>query len=128
MHDYLTRLRLRLSTDLRHALKARNAVAVSALRSLLAALDNASAVPVIGAHAPTIGRAGDVPRRQITEDDCEAILRREADALSAAASEYERLGRPEESARNRAELAVVFRYVSLRTVDSSDQGVDNAAT
>ncbi len=111
MPDHITQLRHQLGTDLRQALKARDAIAVSALRSLLAALDNASAVPITEAHVPTIGRAGDLPRRQITARDSEAILRAEADALTAAANEYDRLGRPDESARKRAELAIVARYL-----------------
>lgn len=104
-------LRTRLSTDLRLAMKDRDTLTTLTLRSLLEAMDNASAVPMTAEHVPVYGRSGDVPLRIVTEDDYRLIVRHEAAARQAAALEYERLGRIEAAAQVRAELTVVLRYI-----------------
>ena len=106
-------LRTRLSHDLRTALKEHDDVATRTLRSLLDAMDNASAVPMTAEHVPVYGRSGDVPRRIVTEDDYRNILRREATSRDAAALEYEHLGRLEAATQVRAELNIVRRYIDL---------------
>ncbi|MBO0677671.1 hypothetical protein JRC04_09380 [Mycolicibacterium sp. S2-37] len=71
--------------DLRAALKSRQADRVSALRTLIAAVDNAEAVPadansprstpgVIASSSPGVGSA-EVPRRELDWGDVQAILR-----------------------------------------------------
>ncbi len=104
-------LRTRLSTDLRAAMKERDAVTTLTLRSLLEAMDNACAVPMTAEHVPVYGRSGDVPRRVVTESEYEIILRNEAASRNAAILEYERLGRTEAADQVRAELSVVLRYI-----------------
>lgn len=104
-------LRTRLSADLRLAMKDRDTLTTLTLRSLLEAMDNASAVPMTAEHVPVYGRSGDVPRRIVTEDDYRLIVQNEAAARQAAALEYERLGRIEAAAHVRAELKVVLRYI-----------------
>jgi len=111
MRDSTTLLRARLSNDLRAAMKARDAIATPALRSLLAALDNGSAVPVTSAHVPVFGRSGDVPRKVLTERECRVILQAEANNRTAAIIEYEQRGRHDEAAQLRAELAIIARYL-----------------
>jgi len=106
-------LRTRLRDDLRLAMKDRDTLTTLTLRSLLEAMDNASAIPMTAEHVPVYGRSGDVPRRIVTEDDYRLILRNEAASRQAAAQEYERLGRIEASAQVRAELEVVMRYIDL---------------
>jgi uncharacterized protein len=106
-------LRTRLSTDLRTAMKERDTVATLTLRSLLEAMDNASAVPMTAEHVPVYGRSGDVPRKIVAESDYKIILRNEAASRRAAALEYERLGRTEAAAQVRAELSIVMRYIDL---------------
>ena len=113
MGDAAELMRARLSRDLLSAMKSRDSIATATLRSLLAALDNASAVAVSGAHVPVFGRSGDVPRRTLSATDCEDILGKEAHTRSVAAAEYGRLGRTEEAARLRAEIAVIERYVRV---------------
>ena len=111
MSTEISPLRTRLSTDLRLAMKNRDTLTTLTLRSLLEAMDNASAVPMTAEHLPVYGRSGDVPRRIVTEDDYRLIVRNEAAARQAAALEYERLGCSEAAAHVQAELNVVMRYI-----------------
>jgi len=111
MSDMAASLRRQLNGDLLLAMKAKDIIAVSALRSVLSALDNASAVPVGTVAAPVFGRNGDVPRRDLSDTDCQSIISAEVSARVLAAEEYARLGRADVAARLRAEQAVVERYV-----------------
>lgn len=111
-----------LRRDLAIALKARDRVAIAALRSTLAAIENAEAPP---AHQPAPGAVGsehvagsvaglgaaEVERRQLTEDDLRGIVRAEVDERAAAALEYERVGRTDLAQRVRAEAEVLGRYL-----------------
>jgi uncharacterized protein YqeY len=106
-------IRKRLKSDLLSSMKSKDTVAISVLRSLLAALDNASAVPVDATHVRVFGRSGDVPGKALSAADCEDILTEELRSRSVAAAEYVRLGRDTEAARLRAEIAVVERYVEV---------------
>jgi hypothetical protein len=130
MSDMAASLRQRLNADLLLAMKAKDTVAVSALRSVLSGLDNASAVPVSTVAAPVFGRNGDVPRRDLSDSDCQSIIRAEIAALSAAAEEYERLGRDDTAARLRAEQAVVECYIRngkfAEQAVAADRGEDTA--
>lgn len=103
-------------------MRARDAVAVSALRSAIAALDNAEAVSV-GA-VPTTGSehvagtavglgAAEVPRRELTEGETTAVLEREIADRVAAAEQAEQHGATDHAARLRAEAAVLKRYVAV---------------
>jgi uncharacterized protein YqeY len=111
-------VRERLRAALPPALKARDAVAVAALRSALAAIDNAEAVE--GAPAPrpaagdariagTVGGLGaaEVERRSLTGAQMDAIVRAEVAEREAAARAYERAGRHERAERLRAEAGVL---------------------
>ncbi|HEX2850275.1 MAG TPA: hypothetical protein VHN98_06970 [Acidimicrobiales bacterium] len=86
-------VRERLQAGLPAALKARDAVAVSVLRTTLAAIANAEAVDD-DASAPARGAfANEVARRALTEDDVREIVAWEHTAIQAAAAERRRLGR-----------------------------------
>lgn len=131
MNDTAEPLRRRLNGDLLLAMKAKDPVATSALRSVLSALDNASAVPASAVAGPVFGRNGDVPRRDLSEDDCQGIISAEVDARSVAAEEYERLGRHDAAARLRAEREIIERYAgssehAQQTV-AADRGEDTAS-
>jgi len=115
MSDIAASLRRQLNGDLLLAMKAKNLVAISALRSVLSALDNASAVPISTAAAPVYGRNGDVPRRDLSDSDCQSIISAEVSARALAAEEYVRLGRDDVAARLRAEQAVIERYIRRTT-------------
>jgi len=113
-----------LSADLLGAMKNKDASAVSALRGLLSALDNASAVPIGTVSEPVVGRSGDVARRKLSAGDCRALLLSELSARAEAADEYARLGQADAAARLRAERAVIEGYVSFaEDLSGGDRGV-----
>ena len=114
--DSETRQRLHLA--LRKALKARDTIATSALRSALAAIDNAGAVPQVPAPAAGTGSphvagavaglgAGEAERRRFTEADVVAIVRAEVAEREAAARDYDRAGRADQAERLRREADVL---------------------
>ena len=105
-------VRSRLRAALRAAMTARDAVAVSALRSTLAAIANAEAIPVPEAPVPPADTfaprlnapaaanqyiAGSAPglaateagRREVTEEEAVTIAETEAAERQAAAREYQ---------------------------------------
>jgi uncharacterized protein len=101
MPDSGTRQRLQLA--LREALRGRDTIGVSALRSALAAIDNASAVPPAPAPAAGAGRphfagavaglgAGQAERRRLTEAEVEEIVRVEVAERQSAARDYDQAG------------------------------------
>jgi uncharacterized protein YqeY len=108
-----SKLRTRLQADLKTAMKTRDTLSTAVLRFVLAALDNASAIPIDSTHVRVHGKSGDVSGRQLTEADCAAILQHEADNRLAAAKDYENLGRAEVAARLRGESAIIGRYLQL---------------
>lgn len=87
----------RLQSDLTTAMKARDEITTSTIRMLLAAITNAE---VAGSEA-------------IELDDAQSItvLQSEAKKRVEAAEVYEQAGRAESAAKERAELAVVERYL-----------------
>lgn len=103
-------LRDRIEADMRDALRRGDRAVVAPLRSMLSALDNATAVPLAAAPAATVGRSGDVPRKVLSEADERDVLRRETDERRHALATYTRLGREAEAERLRAEIAVLERY------------------
>jgi uncharacterized protein YqeY len=113
-------MRASLRKDLTVALKARNDIAVTALRCALAAIDNTEAVPVDcrwgtrnehGAGAAIGPGAVEVERRHLTDADLRAIVENEVRERSAAARKYEELGRADLGAKLRAEADVLSRYL-----------------
>lgn len=107
----------RLRAALRTAMRDRDAVATAALRSVLGALGNATAVP---APAPTAAGdehfagsaagvgAAEVPRRQLTPAEQVAVVRAEIAERLSAASQY---GAGAAADRLRAEVAVLETYL-----------------
>ena len=83
----------RLQVALRAAMKERDTVAMSALRSALGAIANAEAVPL------TETSATEVPRRMLTEDEAAAIAAAEAADRRAAARDYQAAGHAERAGR-----------------------------
>lgn len=103
-----------LKRDLKQAMKERNRASAATIRSALAAIDNAEAVPA-GKTDPlgTAGLAHDVPRRVLTSDEITAILRAEADELRAAYDGYRSNGQRDSAEEMRAALHVLARYVAV---------------
>lgn len=120
--DAMTVLRARLRTDLTAAMKARSAVEVSAIRSLLAALDDAEAVapPATRAVSELAGEyvAGaavgvgstEVPRKQLSADEVALVVAGQVEERRAAASTFDAVDQPDAAARLRDEALVVERY------------------
>jgi uncharacterized protein YqeY len=113
-------MRTDLRRDLTAALKARDRVAIAALRSALAAIDNAEAVPVDqSVHstesehvAGAVGLGGaEVQRRQLTDTDLQAIVQNEVRERSVAARAYENADRHDLAERLRAEAEVLSRHL-----------------
>jgi uncharacterized protein YqeY len=113
-----TPLRQRLRDALPVAMKARDRVAVTVLRSTLAALDNAEAV--VGAASPgslAIERspvgvgAAEVARQELTGARVEEIVRAEMAEREAAAQDYDRAGRTDRAEQLRAEVRVLAAYL-----------------
>lgn len=98
------------------ALRARDPVAVAALRSALSALANATAVPApsspgVSGDAHFAGSvvglgAAEVARRELTPAEAAAVVRAEVDERLTAAAHYP----PAAADRLRAEAAVLQRY------------------
>ncbi len=120
----------RLQVALRAALKARDTAAVSALRSALAAIGNAEALPVPAApHAGRdrpLGRpasqyladsvaglgAAEADRRVLTETDIVGIVRTEIAERRAAAASYEQAGHADRADRLRREADALAAVAS----------------
>lgn len=107
--DAAEAMRQRLQADLRAAMKARAAVEVAVLRRLIAAIDNAGAVPPPPRSEPI---RSEVPRRRLDAREVQALLRLQRQTLQAAAEELAGLGRASESERAALEAAVVSRYLA----------------
>jgi uncharacterized protein YqeY len=115
----LSPLYTRLRQALPAALKARDHVAVAALRSAVSAIDNAQAVEappaprsggVIAGAVTGLG-AGDAPRRELSDDDIAAIVGAELAERRRAAADYERAGQDDAAARLRAEADVLAAHL-----------------
>jgi uncharacterized protein len=98
------------------ARKERAAVRVSALRSVLSAIDNAEtpdrvdvAAPMSGAIAGAAAGVGatEVTRRSLTDDEIRRLVAVEIDERRRAADDYAAAGHPERAATLEAEAAVL---------------------
>ena len=123
--DSAAPLRQRLRGALGAAIKERDRAAVGALRSALAAIENAEAVDVAGRsentgaggtslaieRIPVGAGAAEVARRELTEGDVERIVRGEVAEREAAALTYERAGQAEHAQRLREEIRVLSAHL-----------------
>lgn len=104
-------LKQRLRGDLKTAMQSGARDEVRLLRTLVAALDNAEAVPMEGHELRRFDKAaGDIVRRGLDEREIAALLARERGERLAAAASFEQLGQPAEALRLRKEAALVARY------------------
>jgi len=112
----------RLQLALRDAIKAHDAIAISALRSALGAIGNAEAVDPSAAPQADLAEhfagsvtglaAAEVRRRPIGAAGLEGIVRTEIAERQLAAGEYERLGQADRAARLRHEASVLLSALS----------------
>jgi uncharacterized protein YqeY len=109
-------LKERLRADLKAAMQARAADEVRVLRVLIAALDNAEAVP--SDEKPYSPRAfgdpsGEVARLDLDGAAVNALLADEVAARLSAAADYRDHGQNDEASRLEAEAAIMGRYRKL---------------
>jgi uncharacterized protein len=114
-------LRDALRRDLTSAMKAREPDAVSALRTAIAAIDNAEAVPAPdGNQASTSGHiagarvgvgAAEAARRDLSASQQQAILRDQVADYTAEADRYEALGQQDAAARLRTQARLLTAYL-----------------
>ncbi|MBL1079078.1 GatB/YqeY domain-containing protein [Nocardia sp. 2] len=109
--------RTRLRADLKQAMKDKNRPAIAALRSLLAAIDNHEAVDASHVQAGAIETsplglgAAELPRRELTAAEIDAIIKSEYHERITAAAEYDTLtGGADRAATLRAEAAALAKY------------------
>jgi hypothetical protein len=114
-------LRTRLRRDLRAAMKSQQRNEMAALRTLIAAIDNAESVrdasssssPSASEHVAGAVRglgAADAPRRSLSESDLKRIIETELWERDAQAERLTLLGRADDASRLRAEAEVIARY------------------
>jgi uncharacterized protein len=116
----MDRFRTTFRSSLTAAMKRRDARAVSALRSVISAIDNAEAVDA--AVAPDAGAlanggiiagglaglgAGEVARRVLTDAEIHAIVQAEIDSRRHAADQMDGVGQAERAAALREDALVL---------------------
>ena len=97
-------LKDRLRTDLTTAMKARDELRTATLRMVLSAV---TAEEVAGKAA-----------RELTDDDVQAVLRREAKKRREAADAFADAGRAQQAERERAEGEVLAGYLPAQMEDA----------
>ena len=113
--------RAALRHGLTTAMKTRDADALAALRTAIAAIDNAQAVPASGPHHPTTSahvagaRSGpgstEAARRQLGSSDLRDILRDQITEYAREADRYDALGQAETAERLRRQAGTLAAYV-----------------
>jgi len=114
-------LRDALRRDLARAMKAREPDTVAALRTAIAAIDNAEAVPAPATSQATnsthfagaragVG-AGEVARRELSDDQQRAILREQVTGYLTEADRYATLGQRAAADRLRAQARLLSGYL-----------------
>ncbi|KMO74384.1 hypothetical protein BST22_15385 [Mycolicibacterium chubuense] len=113
--------REQLRRDLRRALVARDQDRISALRTLIAAVDNAEAVPVNDdalrwTDGPIAGsasgvRSTEVPRRQLAMTDVHAVLRDLIGEYDTHTRDYRSMGRHDAADRLRRRADTLRGYL-----------------
>ena len=105
-------LKERLRADLKAAMRERKPDEVGVIRTLIAAVDNAEAVPMEGMADRLRAREeiGEVVRRELDTTALDAVLAKEIGSRLTAAADYESHGRADDAARLRSEADLIARY------------------
>lgn len=112
-----TRMKTRLRADLRAAMKRGARREAALVRSLIAALDNAEAVPARPEQASLVRHdfgsgSADVERRRLSDQQVRDVLASEIEQRERAAAELDRLGEREQAALLRADVLSATRYLA----------------
>src|SRR5436309_4829775 len=102
--SFMSTLKDRLETDLRAAMKSRDALVTSTLRMALTAVRNAEV-------------AGDAART-LSDDEALGVLTKEAKKRREAAAAFADAGRAAQAERERAEEEVLTRYLPSQLGDA----------
>jgi uncharacterized protein YqeY len=113
--DAVQTLQSRLRADLKAAMSERAGAEIRVLRALLAAIDNAQAVPIGDRHDTYVPHAfGDaaveVPRLELNLDTLEGLLQHERQERITAAEQMSALGQADRANALRGEAAIIERY------------------
>lgn len=116
---------------MKDAMRSRDPVAASALRTTLSTIANAEAVAVAPSAGPAAAaghphfagavaglRAGEVARRHLSTTDVTAIVRAEIAERRRAAATYTDIGLSDQAERLRAEAAILTSVVAAAGLDS----------
>lgn len=98
----MTPIRERLQAELTDALRSRDALRLSVLRTTLSAIANAEAIEVPAGTAAT-----EMPRRDLTEQDVRAVVVAERDELEATAAELRTVDRADAAVELEQKAAVL---------------------
>ena len=109
----MTNLKDQLKADLTASMKARNEVETSTLRMTLAAIMNAEV-------------AGD-EAKELTNEQVQAVVSAEAKKRAESADIYKEAGRHDAEAAERAELAILERYLPTQMSDADLEKIVNLA-
>ena len=118
---YRWRVRAALRRDLAAAIKVRDSVSVSALRSALGAIENAETVdgatpPPATQHSDFAGSVAglgkaEVDRQVLGDGEVELLVREEVQERQLVALDLDRAGHHQRAARLRAEADILLRYL-----------------
>jgi uncharacterized protein YqeY len=100
-----------MSEALPRAMKERDQPSVTALRIALAAVANAEAVAGDGVAPGRGAFGGDVERRNLSEDEIEAIVRGVHDEMRSDSDELRELGQEPEALKLADQAEVLERYL-----------------
>ena len=92
-------------------MRAGDALRVSVLRTTLAAVANAEAVDASGAGPVSGVYAGDIPRRELSDDDVRAVVVAARDELRTAEAELRAVGQTEAAADLAVQAGVLDGYL-----------------
>lgn len=106
-HDAGLAMKLRLRADLLAAMKEGRAAEAKVLRTLVAAIDNAEAPPIIAGQ----GHQGETERLCLDDASVLAAIRAEAEEREHAAVQMDGLGKPIHAEALRTEAAIARRYL-----------------
>ena len=103
-------VRAALAARLKQAMKARDQIAVETLRSLLSALDNASAVPLPADVDPYGSGPTEAARHEASAEEIASLFAAETAERVAAAADYRQRGLVREAERLDAQIAVIAAF------------------
>ena len=103
----------RLRDDLKGYLKARDRRSASVLRSVLSAIDNATAVAVEPGYNPTYDFSGEATRREVNAAEMLDILKSQLREREEAITVFDSVGETGRANELRDEIALLEPYLRI---------------